>query len=75
LKTVLQDWMEIFGINFEGKKEDLQWIQVLVPIRDLSLNRNVWGLRRCFRVGYGDENFPLEERIFLDGWDVNSSND
>ena len=75
MKTVVQDWTEHFGIKIERRKEDLQWSQVLVPIRHLSLNRNVCGLRRCFRVGYGDEDFALQETIFLDGWDVNGLKD
>jgi hypothetical protein len=67
--------MELLAIKLEGKREDLQCIQVLVPLRHLSLNPNVCGLRRCFRVGYSDEELPLEERIFLDTWDINSSKD
>jgi hypothetical protein len=59
----------------EGKREELQCIQVLVPLRDLSLNRNVCGLRRCLRVGYGYEQLPFEERIFLDSWDIMGSKD
>jgi hypothetical protein len=55
----------------EGKREDLQWNQVLVPIRYLSLNRNVCRLRRCLSVGYCDEDFPLQEKIFLDTRDIN----
>ena len=57
--------------------EDLQWIQFLVPIRRVSLNRNVCGLRRCLRVGlgYSDEEFPLQETIFLDTWDINGTKD
>ena len=64
--------MEDFSHKLEGKREDLQRIQDLVPLRDLSLNRNVSGLRRCrIRViGYRDEDFPLEERIFLYTWDI-----
>jgi hypothetical protein len=62
-------------INLEGKKEDLQWIQVLAPLRRLSLNPNVCGLRSCFIVGYSDEKLPVEERVFLDIWDINSSKD
>jgi hypothetical protein len=66
--------MELLAIELEGKREDLQWIQVLVPIRHLSLNRNVWGLRRCLRVGYNDQEVPLE-KIFLDTWDINGPMD
>jgi hypothetical protein len=54
--------------------KDLQWMQALVPLRHLSLNPNVCGLRRCLRVGYSDEEFP-PERISLDIWDINSSKD
>ena len=67
--------MEVLGIKLEGKREDVQWIQVLVPIRHLSLNRNVCGLCHCFTVGYGDKEFPLQETIFLDSRDVNGSKD
>jgi hypothetical protein len=59
----------------EGKREGLQWIQVLVPLRDLSLNPNVCGLRRCLGAGYSYEELPLEERIFLDTWDIMGSKD
>jgi hypothetical protein len=62
-------------IGKEGVTEDLQWIQVLVPVCHLSLNPNVYGLRRCLRVGYSNEELSLEERIFLDTWDVISSKD
>jgi hypothetical protein len=67
--------MEFLAIELEGKREDLQWIQVLVPIRHLSLNRNFCGLRRCLRVGYSDEEFPLQDNIFLDTWDINCTKD
>ena len=67
--------MEVLGIKLEGKREDLQWIQVLVPIRHLSPNRNVCGLCRCLRVGYSNEEFPLLETIFLDSRDVLGSKD
>jgi hypothetical protein len=66
--------MELLAINLEGKRENLQRIQVLVPFRHLSLNPDVCGARRCLRVGYSDEDHPLEESIFLDTWDINSSN-
>ena len=56
-----------------GKREDLQWAQVLVPIRNVSLNRNVCGLRRCLGVGYCDEEFPVQETIFLGTWDINGA--
>ena len=67
--------MENLDIKLEEKMKDLQWIQVLVPLRHLSLNPNVCGLRRCFGVGYSDEELPLEERMLLDTWDINSSKD
>jgi hypothetical protein len=54
---------------------ELQWMQVVVPLRHLSLNPNLCGIRRCLRVGYRDEELPLEERILLDVWDINSSKD
>jgi hypothetical protein len=65
--------MELLAIKLEGEREDLQWIQVLVPLRYMSLNPNLCGLRRYLRVGYSNEEFPLEEKIFLDTWDINSS--
>jgi hypothetical protein len=67
--------MEVLAIKMDEKREDLQWIQVLVPLRHLSLNRNVCGRRRCLRVGYGNEEIPLEERIFLNTRDIGSSKD
>jgi hypothetical protein len=67
--------MELLAIKFEGKREGPQWIQDLVPLRRLSLNPNVCGLRRCFIVGYSDEKLPVEERIFLYIWDIKSSKD
>ena len=67
--------MERLAIRFEGKREDPQCFQILVPPRHLSLNPNVWGLRRCFRVGYSNKELPLEETIFLDAWDIISSED
>jgi hypothetical protein len=66
---------ESLAIKLEGKREDLQWIQALVPLCHLSLNRNVCSLRRRFSVGYSDVKLPLEERILLDTWDINSPND
>jgi hypothetical protein len=65
--------MELFSNKLEGEREDLQRVQDLVPLRDLSLNRNVCGLRRCLRVGYGDEEHPFLDEILLDVWDVNRS--
>jgi hypothetical protein len=69
--------MEPLTIKLEGKTKDLQWIQVLVPIRHLSLrvNPNVCGFRCYLSVGYSDEDFPLEERIFLNTWDIIASKD
>jgi hypothetical protein len=67
--------MELLTIKLEGKMKDLQCNQVLVPLRHLSLNPNVCSLRRCFSVGYSNEELPLEERVFLDIWDINSSKD
>ena len=66
--------MELLAIKPEGKGEDLQRIQGLVPIRHLSLDRNVFGLRRCLRTGYSDADVPLE-KIFLDNWDIDSKKD
>jgi hypothetical protein len=67
--------MEPLAMKLEGKREDLQWIQVLVPLRHLSLNPNLRGLRRCLRVGYSDEELPIEETIFFNTWDINNSKD
>ncbi len=55
--------------------KDPHRIEVLVPVRHLSLNPNICGLHRCFSAGYSDEELPVEERIFLDIWDINSSKD
>ena len=66
--------MELLARELDGNREDLQRIQVLVPIRHLSLNRNVFGRRRYLRVGYGDAEVPLE-KIFLDTWDINGMKD
>ena len=63
------------AIKLNGKRENLQNIQVLFPIRDLSLNPNVCGLRRCLGVEYSDKDLPLEETVFLDSWNVNSTMD
>jgi hypothetical protein len=67
--------MEVLAIKLERKREEVQWIQVLVPLRHLSLNPNVCGLHRCLGVGYSYEELPLEERMFHDTWDINSSKD
>ena len=67
--------MEVLGIELEAKRKDLQCIQVLVPLRDLSINPSDCSLRRHLRVGCSDEEVPLEETIFLDTWDIMSSKD
>jgi hypothetical protein len=67
--------MEHLAIKLEQKREDLQCIQVLVPLRHMSLNPNVCGLRRRLSVGYRNEDPPLEETTFLDTWDINSPKD
>jgi hypothetical protein len=67
--------MEHLATKLEGKREDPQCIQVLVPLRRLSLNLNVCGPRRCLGVGYSYEELPLEEKIFLDTWNIKSSKD
>jgi hypothetical protein len=67
--------MKLLTIKLEGDIKDPQGIQVLVPLRHLSLNPNICSLRCCFSVGYSDEELPVEERIFLDIWDINSSKD
>ena len=55
--------------------EDLQCIQFLVPLRRLSLDPNVFGLRGCLRIGYNNKEIPFEERIFLDTWNINGTMD
>ena len=67
--------MKRLTVKLEGNMKDPQRIQVLVPLRRLSLNQNICGLRSCFSVGYSDKEFSLEERILLDIWDINSSKD
>ena len=67
--------MELLTIKLEGKTKDLQWIQVLIPLRHLSLNPNVCGFHRYLIVRYSNEEFSLEERIFLDTWDIIGSKD
>ena len=69
--------MELLATKLEeGKSEDLQWIQILVPLRRLSLNGNVCGLCRCLRVGYSNEDLSLlDQKILLDSWEINSPKD
>ena len=67
--------MELLAIKLEGKREDPQRIQVLVPLRDLSLNPNVCGLHRCPRLRYDDKELPIKARIIFDTWDINNSKD
>ena len=67
--------MKSSAFKLEGKREDLQRIQALVPLGHLSLNPNVCGLRCCLRVGYSDEELSLEKRIFLDTRDIMCSKD
>ena len=66
--------MEVLAIKLEGNREDIQRIQFLVPLRDMSLNKNVCGLHRSLGVGYLDKESSLEKHIFLDSWDIMSSN-
>jgi hypothetical protein len=65
--------MGLLATKLKGKMKDPQWIHFLVPLRDLSLNPNVCGLRRCFRDGYSDEELPFEEKRFFDTWNIFSS--
>ena len=65
---------ESFGHKIRRKREDVQSIQLLVPLRYLALNLNVCGFHRSLEVGYRDKDFPLENNIFLDAWDIMSSN-
>jgi hypothetical protein len=67
--------MDLLAIKLKGKKEDPQCVQVLVPLRHLPINPNVCGLCCCLRAGYCNEELPLEERMFPDTWDINSSKD
>ena len=67
--------MELLGIKLNGKWEGVQWVEVLVPIRSLSLNWSVCGLRRCLSIGYNDKEPPLKEKIFLDTWEIYSPKD
>jgi hypothetical protein len=67
--------MKRLTVKLEGDMRDPQRIQMLVPLRHLSLNPNVCGPRRCLSVGYRNEELRLEERIFLDIWDINGSKD
>jgi hypothetical protein len=60
--------MKVLDIKLEGNREDIQWIQFLVPLRDMFINRNVCGLHRSLGVGYLDIEFSL------DSWDIMSSN-
>jgi hypothetical protein len=45
--------------------KDLQCIQVLVPLRHLSLKLSVCGLHRCFRVGYTVSNPETTAKLFV----------
>ena len=65
--------MEILAIKLEENRQDIQWIQFLVPRRDMSLNKNVCGLHRSLGVGYLDIKFSLGKNIFLDSRDIMSS--
>ena len=62
-------------MKLKGKREDVQWIQDLVPLRHLSLNLNVRGLRRCLKVGYRDKESPLQKTIFLNAWSIDGAKD
>ena len=67
--------MELLGIKLKGKWGGVQWDQVLVPIRSLSLNWSVCGLRRCLSIGYSNKEPPFKENISLDTWEVYSPKD
>ena len=73
-KAVVQGWVEVLAIKLEGKREGVQCIQFLVPLRVLPFNLNVCGLRHCREVGYNYKEFPFEKRISLDAWDITSLN-
>ena len=65
--------MELLATKLERKREDLQRIQALVPLGYLRLNLNVCGLGRCHGVRYSNKKLPLEEKKFLETWDIMSS--
>ena len=67
--------MELLGIELKEKWDGVQYVQVLVPIRSLSLNWSVCGLRRCLSIGYSNKEPPLKEKIFLDTWEIYSPKD
>ena len=67
--------MELLYIKLGGKRDDLQSVKYLVPLCHVSLNRNVCGPHRRFSVGYCDEEFPLQETIFLDTRDIDGTKD
>ena len=67
--------MELLGIKLKRKYEGVQWDQVLVPIRSLSLNWSVFGLRRYLSIGYSDKEPPFKGKIFLDTWEIYSPKD
>ena len=66
--------MEVLAIKLEGKIEDVQRIQFLVPLRDLSLNMNFCCLCHSLGAGNGYEELSLEKQILLDSWDIRGSN-
>ena len=66
--------MRVLAIKLEGKREDVQCLQFLVPLRHLSLNTDVCGPHRGLEVGDRDKESPLLKRILLDTWDIMSSN-
>ena len=53
----------------------LQRIQALVPLCHLSFNSNVCGLGRCHSVRHSNKKCPLDEKKFLETWDIMSSMD
>ena len=67
--------MKLLSIKLEGKWEDLQWIQVWFQLTIRLSTKTSAGLRRCLRVGNSDEEFPLQQAIFLDTWDIHGSKD
>ena len=69
--------MKLLAVNSEGKREDVQCTQILVPLRHLSLDPNVCGVRRCIRATgrYSDEKVSLEEAILLDARGIIGSKD
>jgi hypothetical protein len=62
-------------VELEEKTDDLQCVQVLVPLGHLALNWDVFAPCRCLEAGYSDGEFPILDTIFLDAWDIDGVKD